>query len=66
MPPKKAAAAGAPKKTGSSHASYRGMFALDPRPQPRRVAIRVVSFGSRVNADSFHIDMIKDAIINVS
>lgn len=38
----------------------------DPHPPPRRVKSIVVSLGSRINADSCNIDMIKDAIINVS
>lgn len=38
----------------------------DPAPPPYRVKAILVSLWSRIFADSFDIDMIKDAIVNVS
>lgn len=38
----------------------------DPEPQQHRVTSPVASPVSRTSADSIHIDMIKDAIVNVS
>lgn len=39
---------------------------LDPEPPPHRVNAIWVSLASRISADSINIDMIKDAIVNVS
>lgn len=38
----------------------------DPEPPPHRVNAIRVSLASRMSADSINIDMIKDAIVNVS
>lgn len=71
MGPKKAAAAAAPAKdtkekkpaAAPAHASYKGQF--HPL-QLGRILLRIISFLSPINTDSVCLDMIKEAILNVS
>ena len=67
MPPKKTGTGAAKKASTASHASYSGMLTriFPPAPHDRRTASGgFLSFSPVANA--YMIDMIKEAIINVS